>query len=109
MSVQVDTEAEKMRRIPGIIFTDGPTGRRARIAGTGIDVFELIAGYLSVDEDWDSLTHAYHWLSEDQLRAALAYYAAYPEEIEERLARQDYWTPERIWEAYPFTRPRPKP
>ena len=29
------TEALKMRRCPGIDFADGPTGRRARIAGTG--------------------------------------------------------------------------
>ena len=46
MSVQTETEAEKMRRVPGIVFADGPTGRRARITGTGIDVFELISGYL---------------------------------------------------------------
>jgi hypothetical protein len=36
-------EAVKMRRCPGIIFADGVTGRRARIAGTGLEVWEIIA------------------------------------------------------------------
>ena len=33
-------EAVRMQRCPGIIFTEGTTGRRARIAGTGIEVWE---------------------------------------------------------------------
>lgn len=36
-------EAVKMRKCPGVTFADGPTGRRARIAGTGIDIWEFIA------------------------------------------------------------------
>jgi hypothetical protein len=35
-------------------------------------------------------------LSEQQLRAALQYYALYPTEIDARLAREAYWTPERV-------------
>ncbi len=31
-------EAVKMRRCPGIVFADGPSGRRARVAGTGLEV-----------------------------------------------------------------------
>ena len=31
-------EAVKMRRCPGITFADGPTGRCAKIAGTGIGI-----------------------------------------------------------------------
>lgn len=36
-------EALRMRRCPGILFTSGPAGRRATIAGSGIDVWEIIA------------------------------------------------------------------
>jgi hypothetical protein len=43
-------EALKMRRCPGIGFADGATGRRARLAGTGIDVWEVIATYQSVNK-----------------------------------------------------------
>jgi hypothetical protein len=38
------------------------------------------------------------------LRAALAYYQAYPEEIDDRLVRETYWTAERVAEERPFTR-----
>jgi hypothetical protein len=38
-------EAIKMRRCPGIIFAEGTSGRRARVAGTGIEVWEVIATY----------------------------------------------------------------
>ena len=36
-------EAIKMRRCPGIVFADGVSGRRARIAGTGLEVWEVIS------------------------------------------------------------------
>ena len=99
------SEAVKMRRIPGITFADGPAGRRARVAGTGIEVFEVVQSYRSVEQAWDRLRQVYHWLSEHQLRAALAYAEAYPEEIEERLRAEEYWTPERVWSTYPLMRP----
>jgi hypothetical protein len=41
-----------------------------------------------------------------QLRAALAYYALYPDEIEARLAREDQWTPEGVRRELPFAGPR---
>ncbi len=100
------TEAIKMRRIPGIVFADSTSGRVARVAGTGLEVFEIVRAFRDMDEDWGQLREAYHWLSEHQLRAALAYAAAYPEEIEERLRADERWTLETLWAAYPFTRPR---
>ncbi|MDO9565134.1 MAG: hypothetical protein Q7J15_00090, partial [Candidatus Desulfaltia sp.] len=36
-------EAVKMRRCPGIVFVNGVRGRKAKIAGTGLDVWEIIA------------------------------------------------------------------
>lgn len=98
-------EAVRMRRIPGIVFADGPWGRRARVAGTGIDVFEVIRTFREVGEDWERLKAAYHWLSELQVRAALAYAKAYPEEIERRLSTEGDWTPGRVKVEYPFTDP----
>ncbi|MBM2811923.1 MAG: hypothetical protein HW416_2682 [Chloroflexi bacterium] len=98
-------EALKMRRIPGIVFTDTQRGRTARLGGTGLAVHEIVRAYRDVDRDWERLRQAYHWLSDIQLRRGLAYAEAYPEEIEDRLARDDQWTPERLWETYPFMRP----
>lgn len=94
-------EAVKMRRCPGIIFADGPTGRRARIAGTGLDVWEVITTYQSLGRDPKRLRRAYSWLSEAQLRAALGYYTAYPEEIDRRIALNERWTEERLHAQHP--------
>jgi hypothetical protein len=98
-------EAEKMRRVPGIIFVDGATGRRPHADGTGLDVFEIIKIYREVDEDWERLRSSLYWLPEAPLRAALLYTQLYPDEIEERLRREDYWTPETLYAAYPFMNP----
>src|SRR5215471_21043321 len=53
------SEALKMRRCPGILFADGATGRRARIAGTGLDVWEVIATYRSLGNKLKRLGAAY--------------------------------------------------
>ena len=95
-------EAVKMRRCPGITFADGPAGRRARIAGTGIDVWEFIATFKSLNENYDKLKKAYHWLSEYQIRSALSYYALYPDDIEDRIARNENLTREQIIKRFPF-------
>ncbi len=94
-------EAVKIRRCPGILFADGPSVRRAILAGTGLDVWEVIATYKSLDRDVVRLRSAYHWLGEAQLRAALGYYAAYPDKIERRIARNDAWTKEKLAQQHP--------
>jgi uncharacterized protein (DUF433 family) len=98
-------EAVKLRQVPGILFADGTSGRVARVAGTGLDVWEIISGFRAVGENWERLSASYDWLSEQQLRAALAYAEAYPEEIEEALRENASWTPEKIWATHPSTRP----
>ena len=95
-------ESVRMQRCPGIVFIEGAAGRRARIAGTGIEVWELIATYRSVDEDAHRLHQAYHWLSEQQIGAAMCYYKAYPEDIERVIKQNEGLTKEYIIEKYPF-------
>ena len=106
MTADLLTEAEKMRRVPGIIFADGPTGRRARIAGTGLEVFEVIASYRGMGQDWERLKKAFHWLSDDQLRAALTYAETFLDEINARAEALESFCIEEIWERYPATRPK---
>ncbi|MBU4319943.1 MAG: DUF433 domain-containing protein [Thermodesulfovibrionales bacterium] len=95
-------EAIKMQRCPGIIFSEGTTGRRARIAGTGIEVWEVIATYKSVNKDLGRLHKAYHWLTEQQLMSAIGYYRAYPQEIEHLIKQNEELTKEHVHERYPF-------
>lgn len=98
-------EALRMRRIPGIYFADSRHGRVARIAGTGLGVFEIVRTLRDVDGDHHGLETAYHWLTDQQLRSALAYAEAYPDEIDAALRAEAEWTPEHTWHRYPFMRP----
>ena len=95
-------EAVKMRRCPGITFADGPTGRRARIAGSGIDIWEFIATFKGLGENYEKLKETFHWLSDHQLRSALPYYALYPDEIDEKITRNEDITQEQIIKRFPF-------
>ncbi len=94
-------EAIKMRRCPGIVFSEGISGRRARVAGTGIEVWEIIATYRSVKKDLKRLKNAYHWLSQEQLRAALGYYSAYPQEIDGLIEQNERWNEEEMKMRHP--------
>jgi uncharacterized protein (DUF433 family) len=95
-------EAVKMRRCPGVIFADGPSGRRAKIAGTGVDIWEFIATFKGLDKNYDQLKETYHWLSDLQIRSALSYYALYPEEIDEKIKRNEEITQEKVIKRFPF-------
>ena len=95
-----------MLRVPGITFADGPAGQRAVVGGTGLDIWEVIATWRAGGESHESLRQSYPWLTDAQLRAALAYYEVYPREIDARLEREARWTPERVRKDLPFARPR---
>ena len=97
-------EAIKMRRCPGILFAEGTSGRRARVAGTGIEVWEVIADYKSLSQDLKRLRKTYHWLSNEQIKAALGYYTAYPNEIDQLIKQNDGWDEEKVTNRYPFMR-----
>jgi uncharacterized protein (DUF433 family) len=101
-------EGLRMRRIPGIVFGDSARGRVARIAGTGLDVWEIIRALREFDNDAARLRAAFDWLTEQQVRSAFAYAEAYPEEIHGRIRADEAWTPERLYQAYPFMRPDPR-
>jgi len=63
-------------------FADGPAGRRARLQGSGLDVWEAIAGVCENDGD-EPAAAAYLELPLGLVEAAVAYYGAYPSEIDE--------------------------
>jgi uncharacterized protein (DUF433 family) len=98
-------EAVKMRRIPGIYFVDRASGRTACIQGTGLGVWEIIRDFRDMGESWDAIREGYHWLSENQLRSALAYAQAYPKEIDTQVREANEWTTEQVYATYPFMRP----
>ncbi len=98
MATQTLSEAEKMRLVPGVYFMDEPAGRVAKIAGTGLGVWEIIDGLRREDGDIEGLKLGFHWLSDEQFEAAFRYAQLFPQEIEARLAIEDEITPEYLRE-----------
>jgi uncharacterized protein (DUF433 family) len=76
-------EALRMRKCPGIYFQDEPAGREAKIAGTGLGVWEIISVYKTGSKSAKTMKKHFHWLSDAQLKAALTYYHAWPAEIDD--------------------------
>jgi hypothetical protein len=70
---------------PGIWFVDGPSGRRAGIAGTGLDVWEVIETIRANNGSIESAAE-YLEIPESRVRIAARYYAAYPDEIDAWIA-----------------------
>ena len=82
-------EGMRMARCPGILFADGVSGRRACIAGTGIDVWEVVRTLQSCQGDEGAMRALYPQLSHAQVTAALRYARTYPGEVSERIAMAD--------------------
>jgi uncharacterized protein (DUF433 family) len=80
-------EGLRMDEHPGIGFADGPTGRRAVLTGTGLDVWEVIG---TVKQSRGSVAAAarYLQLAPAQVRSAVRFYTAFPAEVDDMLARQ---------------------
>jgi hypothetical protein len=84
-------EALRTASFPGIVFRDGPSGRRAGLAA-GPDVAEVIVGVrYAVGRGEAKIRDAAEQmdLPERLVRLAVDYASVYTEEIEERIARQE--------------------
>jgi hypothetical protein len=82
-------EGLRMEDHPGIVFRDGPAGRRAALAG-GPDVWEVIEtlkGTGLAGEQAIAATAEWGGLPPTQVRRAVRYYGEFREEVDERIAR----------------------
>jgi len=93
-------EALRMRQCPGIYFADEPSGRTAKIGGTGLAVWEVLRD-LPRDADPQRVRDMFPQLSQAQATAALMYRRRFPEEIQREIARNAALTPEAIEQRYP--------
>lgn len=76
-----------MEEFPGIVFRDGPTGRRTALDG-GPDVWELIATLKSGTVHCKEAIHATAELlniTVAQLKVASRYYGAFSSEVDRRI------------------------
>ena len=89
-----------------IVMMESRTGPRSALAGSGVEIWEIVATWKEGGECWETLVGAYPELSPRQLRAALDHYGRTPGEIDERLSLEAAWTPERVAAELPFSRLR---
>ena len=84
-------EGLRMAEHPGIVFKDGPSGRRAAVA-LGPDVWEVAKVVREFDERGERAVKAAAELLNlpaERVRLALRYYGAYPDEIDAEMAMAD--------------------
>lgn len=95
ISALVD-EGLRMRQRPGIVFRDGPSGRRAALAA-GSDVWEVVRSLRNAkrdspdvaDGDRVDLVAENAGLTRGQVNTAIAYYSAYPDEVDTMVTGAD--------------------
>ena len=91
LAVALLDEGLKMRRFPGIVFRAGPTGRRAGLA-KGPDVWEVVRDLQRNRDTTRSragLVAEETGLAPDAIALAADYYAAFPDEIDARIAMNE--------------------
>lgn len=85
-------EALRMRRFPGVVFRGPEHRRRASVAGTGMDAWEIVMLH---DAEGREALLAAHPVTSRQLDLALAYHREHPEEIDSILGENsrppEYW------------------
>jgi Ribbon-helix-helix protein, copG family len=84
-------EGLRMEAHPGIVFRDGPFGRRAAVV-YGPDVWQIMPVVWNVEGKGElAIEQAADWLElpEASIRAAIRYYVEYSEEIDEWIRRND--------------------
>ncbi len=86
---------------PGVVFKDGPSGRRAALA-FGPDVWEAVKVLRELDERGEPAVEAAAQLlalPPAKVRVAMHYYAAYPDEIDREIDEADRVSAEaeRVW------------
>jgi hypothetical protein len=80
-------ESLRMRQVPGIVFRDGPAGRRAAVEGS-LDVWEVVEGARGIGQAGagEQAVADELGLPRRVVEVALDYYARFPDEVEERIA-----------------------
>lgn len=87
-----------MAEHPGIVFRDGPAGRRPGIAGRHLDIWEIIETVQHAGGDSQAAA-AYLRIPPNVISAAIDYYSDYPAEIDQwiELNRLEARDAEAVW------------
>lgn len=97
-------EGLRSQEHPGVVFRDGPSGRRAALIA-GPDVWEVISAVRASgakdEKQAIRLVGAEMTLSPAQVQLALEYYGSFPEEIDAQMAENERAASEALdaWHA----------
>lgn len=97
-------EGLRSQEHPGIVFRDGPSGRRASLIA-GPDVWEVVAAVRAsgakVEKRAIAAVAAQMTLSPAQVQLALEYYGAFPDEIDAQIMENERAAAEalEVWRA----------
>ena len=94
-------EALRMRACPGIYFADEPAGRVAKVAGTGLGVWEIMRDYLAERGNAEKVKEALPQVGDAELKASLLYYRKYPQDIDAEIAENAALTREAVEARFP--------
>ena len=100
LAEELIAEGMRMRECPGIYFATEPSGRTAKVAGSGLAVWEVLRDFVE-DGDAAGLREAFHWLSTVQLTAATMYFRRYPDEVRGQVEANRNLTPEAVEKLWP--------
>ena len=89
-----------MRECPGIYFATEPFGRTAKIAGTGLGVWEVLRDFVQA-EDLERVRRTFPQLSSAQVSAALIYYKRYPDDVRRQVDVNASLTADVLEQRYP--------
>lgn len=95
-------EGLRMAEHPGVVFRDGPAGRRPSLI-VGPDIWELVTFLSTIDERGAAAVSAaaeVFAVPESAIEVGIAYYGAYPAEIDAWVAESETASAraEREWE-----------
>jgi len=93
-------EGVRMRDCPGIYFATEPSGRTAKVSGTGLGVWEVLRDFVQ-DDDLERVRRAFPQLSSAQLNAALIYYQRYADEVRRQVDANAALTADVLKQRYP--------
>lgn len=85
-------EGLRTRRFPGIVYRDGPTGRRAGLAG-GPDVWEVVRSLKATPGKPEQRVRGLAeqlGLAVERIRLAVDFYSANPDEVERSIAADEH-------------------
>jgi hypothetical protein len=94
-------EGLRMADHPGVIFKDGPSGRRAAL-GYGPDIWEIVKFLGEIDERGPAALDAaaeVFAIDSSRVSTAISYYSSYPDEIDAEVNEADEAS-ERAEEAW---------